>query len=310
MNRYIATPLIAVSVAVGVSSTGTGVTIAAPPAESSMCRMHPTSPVASGLGILENLAFDGRGRLLLSQQTPAGPGGAVLSMRHGGSPRVLVGNVTAPGGIVVNGDNVFVATGDSAVSGAIGRRDGTVLRVSPTTGRTAVVARGLVQPNGLAQLADGRLITSRDIGPDTMLTATDHAGHFGPATLTSTNGLATDATRTRLYVTSTFTSQSTVTVLDASGSGHEVARYTIPGIGPLNSADDLTVDHRGFIYVALNAAGRVVRIDPTDGRTCTIAENLPLTSSVRFGSGAGWDPNSLYATSFLGTVTRIHSILR
>ncbi|MEU5876474.1 hypothetical protein [Spirillospora sp. NPDC047279] len=57
--------------------------------------------------------------------------------------------------------------------------------------------------------------------------------------------------------------------------------------------------------MALNVAGRVVRLDPGTGDVCTVADGLPLVSSVRFGAGPGWDPKALYATNSLGGLTSL-----
>ncbi|MFL6062346.1 MAG: SMP-30/gluconolactonase/LRE family protein, partial [Marmoricola sp.] len=122
---------------------------------------------------------------------------------------------------------------------------------------------------------------------------------------TSTNGMAVDAARGEFYVDSTFNAKTVISVISLAGPNATLRTYTIPGIGPLNSADDLTLGVDGNLYVALNVGGKVVRVDPVTGAQCTIASGLPLVSSVRFGSGPGWDPASLYATSFTGTVTRL-----
>ncbi|MFD4179738.1 hypothetical protein ACFWPB_01300, partial [Rhodococcus sp. NPDC058514] len=61
----------------------------------------------------------------------------------------------------------------------------------------------------------------------------------------------------------------------------------------------------GNVYLTLNGAGKVVRVDPATGTTCEIASGLLLTSSARFGSGPGWDSTALYTTSFDGTVHKL-----
>src|SRR5690606_7208655 len=127
---------------------------------------------------------------------------------------------------------------------------------------------------------------------------------FAP-TLTSTNGLAFDAPRDRLIVSTTFDPTTVVAAVDTAHPANPITRTALPGFGPLNSADDLTVAPDGTAYVALNVAGAVHQVDLDNGRSCRIADNLPLISSVRFGTGPGWDPNALYATSFLGTLTKL-----
>ncbi|MGO3325127.1 SMP-30/gluconolactonase/LRE family protein [Gordonia sp. (in: high G+C Gram-positive bacteria)] len=296
------------SLAIAGAAASGSVAIAAE-ANATACGPWTRSTVASNLGTVENLGFDGRGSLLVSSQTLTGDGGSVLAIEPGRKPRPVVKNVGGPAGIAVTERGVFVATGSTAQSGLLNRSTGTVTRIDTAHARSRTVVRGLVQPNGLVALADGRFVTSRDIGSSTGLSIADPATGsvrpFGPRSLSSTNGLAMNEARTRLYVSSTFTGRTMITALDLNRPDIPLVTYTVPGFGPANSADDLTVGPDGGLYIALNAAGRVVRVDPRTGHSCTVADRLPLSSSVRFGSGPGWDRQSLYVTSFLGTVTRL-----
>ncbi|KGN34173.1 hypothetical protein N802_12290 [Knoellia sinensis KCTC 19936] len=289
----------------GLAPTSASAATASSP--DSTCAPWTKAPVAQGFGTLENLAFDGRGGLLLSETNVLGPGGALKRLTPDGQRGTLVANVTAPGGIVVHGNTVSFTTGNSPASGFLGIKDGTISSVDLDSGAVTTVATGLTMPNGLERLPDGTFVASRDVGPSTTLTAVKPSGEKAPyaPSVTSTNGLAFDPTRRALYVASTFTLASTVSVVDVDNPSAQPKVLTIPGIGPLNSADDLTVGPDGEVYVALNVAGSVVRVDPDSGATCTIASGLPLSSSVAFGSGPGWDPTALYVTSFLGTVTRL-----
>lgn len=221
------------------------------------CQTWTKTRVASGFGILENLAFDGSGGLLLSEQTALGPGGALKRLSADGETSTVTGDVTGPGGILVDGRTAYLATGNTLSSGLLGRKDGTVDAVDLDTGEHSTVASGLTQPNGLERLPDGRFVTSRDFGSPTTLSAVAPGSQPTPfaTSVTLTNGLA---------------------------------------VGP-----------DGSVYVALNVRGTVVRLDPDSGTVCTIATGLPLASAVAFGSGPGWDAQSLYVTSFAGTVTRL-----
>ncbi|MBL1079523.1 SMP-30/gluconolactonase/LRE family protein [Nocardia sp. 2] len=270
------------------------------------CGQWAKTTVASGYGSLENLAFDGRGGLLLSEISLSGSGGALQRLTAEGA-RSTVADIEAPGGIVVSGATAFVNSGNTANSGLSGLADGSIQAVDLSTGAVRPVATGLTMPNGLAQLPDGGFVVSRDMGADTTLTRVLPDGSMQrPAPgLTSTNGLAYDPERRKLFVSTTFDATSTLAVFDVDDLSAEPQRITIPGPGPMNAADDLTVGPDGAVYVALNVLGQVVRVDPDTARTCVVANGLPFTTSVRFGSGPGWDVHSLYATSFLGTVTRL-----
>ncbi len=276
-------------------------------AASESCTVWTKTLVASGFGTLENLAFDGRGGLLLSETSALGRGGALKRLTADGQRSTVVANVHGPGGIVVGGSTAWFTTGNSPASGLLGLKDGTIAAVNLDTGVVSTLATGLTMPNGLERLPDGTFITSRDIGLSTRLTAVKPNGEqtaYAPS-ITSTNGLGLDPGRRVLYVSSTFNLATTVSAVDIDNPAAPPKVFTIPGVGPLNSADDLTVGADGKVYVALNVAGSVVRVDPDSGATCTLATGMPLSSAVAFGSGPGWDPASLYVTSFAGTVTRL-----
>ncbi|MFC9996030.1 SMP-30/gluconolactonase/LRE family protein [Nocardia sp. NPDC127526] len=271
------------------------------------CGVWAKSTIASGHGTLENLAFDGRGGLLLSELSLTGSGGALRRLTPDGALST-VAPIESPGGIVVSGATAYINSGNTLRSGLTDTPDGSIQSVDLTTGTVTTAASGLRMPNGLAQLPDGSFVVSRDLGSSTALTriAADGTGaHPLAPDLTFTNGLAYDPSRRKLFVSTTFDSTTTIAAIAIDNPSAAPTRITLPGFGPLNSADDLTLGPDGAVYVTLNVAGQVVRVDPDTGHHCTIADNLPFATSVRFGQGPGWDPNSAYVTSFLGTVTRL-----
>jgi hypothetical protein len=69
--------------------------------------------------------------------------------------------------------------------------------------------------------------------------------------------------------------------------------------------DDLTIDRAGDLYIAANRPaplGEVIRLDPVDRASCVIASGLGDPSAVKFGRGAGWPSDHLYAVGFEGDV--------
>ncbi|WP_345498573.1 SMP-30/gluconolactonase/LRE family protein [Nocardia callitridis] len=261
--------------------------------------------MAQGFGPLENLAFDGRGGVLLSQQSVAGGGGSLQRLGADGSRSVAAADVDGPGAVVIGGATAYFTTGNS-VAGLLSDT-GTISALDLDTGAVRTVASGLTMPNGLARLPGGDFVVSRDLGPRAVLTRVTADGTRTPfaTSITSTNGLVYSPRHDRLFVSTSFDPTTTVAAVDISDPSAPPARLEVPGYGPANSADDLTIGPDGRIYLALNAAGAIDRIDQDTGAVCTIADGLPLTSSVRFGAGRGWDVDAIYATSFLGTVTRI-----
>jgi hypothetical protein len=275
-------------------------------ADAASCPSWQKSTVAKGYSVLENLAFDGQGTMLLSESNAGGAPGGLRSLTAAGVKGTVVADVASPGGIVVDGRTAYFNSGDGLASGLFNTADGKINKVDLDTGATSTVAAGLVMPNGLTRLPGGDFVVSRDLGQGSM-TRVNAAGvgtPFAPAA-TSTNGMAVDVARHQFYVDSTFDLQTVINVINLGDPSAKPRKIAIPGIGPLNSADDLTLGADGNIYLALNLAGSVIRVNPDTGAQCTIASGVPLVSSVRFGAGPGWDPSPLYATSFTGTITRL-----
>ncbi|MFD4440032.1 SMP-30/gluconolactonase/LRE family protein [Nocardia sp. NPDC058519] len=292
--------------AMAVTATAAVLPVNIAVAEPVSCAPWAQHTVAAGYGILENLGFDGRGNLLLAQQSVTGSAGSLQRLGADGSTSVVVDDIDGPGAILVIGGIAYFTAGNSAASALTDRADGSIRALHLDTGAVTTVATGLTMPNGLAQLPNGDFVVSRDIGAGTLtrVGADNTATPYAPS-LSSTNGLAFDRPRNRLVVSTTFTPESVVAAVDYADSDSPPRQVVIPGAGPLNAADDLTVGPDGKAYVALNVAGRIEQVDLETGQTCPIADGLPLSSSARFGSGPGWDPNALYVTSFLGTVTRL-----
>ncbi|MEW1880260.1 SMP-30/gluconolactonase/LRE family protein [Rhodococcus sp. NPDC080181] len=282
-----------------------GASIAAAPAAqaSSACTPWSVSTVASGFGMLENLEFDGRGSMIVSETSPIGPG-ALRSVAPNGDRGTLVSGVESPGGLVRDGDTLYFTTGNSAAAGLFDSSTGTIDALDLDTGGRSTYASGLAMPNGLARSETGDLFTTRNLGVAAGLSriATDRTVSTVRTDLGSANGIA--IARGKIYVGNTFDVEPVVYVLDEQDPSGSVSRVRVDGFGPLTMSDDLTVGVDGMIYLAQNLAGRVVRIDPTSGSSCAVATGVPLTSAVAFG-GVGFDPTSLYATSFDGSVREL-----
>lgn len=279
-------------------------TALAPTADaSSSCTPWSVSTVASGFGMLENLEFDGRGSMIVSETSPVGLG-ALRTVAPNGDRGTLVSDVESPGGLVRDGNTLYFTTGNSAAAGLLDTRTGTVDTIDLGTGVRSTYASGLAMPNGLARSETGDLFTTRNLGTLSGLTrvAVDGSVTTVRTDLGSANGIRIG--EGKIYVANTFDLETTLTVLDETDPSGPSARIRIDGVGPLAMSDDLTVGDDGTVYLAQNLAGRVVSIDPESGASCVIATGLPLTSSVAFG-GVGFDETALYANSFDGTVRKL-----
>lgn len=270
------------------------------------CGKWTSSVVTTGAGMLENLEFDGSGSMVLSQSALIGPG-ALLKVAPDGTRTTLVGDVTGPGGLVARDGSVYFTTGNSTVSGLFGIADGSLRKVDVADGSVTTIADGLVMPNGLVPLDGNRFLTARTLTrPGLTVIDSDGTSSIVREDLGTVDGLARSGSA--IYVTTTFDMVTAVHVLDAHDLGGPVRTITLPGFGPANMADDLTVGPDGALYVAFNAGGKVVRVDPDSGSSCEIASGLPFTSAVKFGAGPGWDPNSIYTAGFLGDVHRLERV--
>ncbi|WP_328660246.1 hypothetical protein [Nocardia salmonicida] len=256
--------------------------------------------------MLENLAFDGRGGMLLSRQGITQLG-SLDRLTPDGNVQTLASDIDAPGGIAVQGRTAYVTVGNSPTAAVLGTRDGTVDSVNLDTGARHTVATGLTMPNGLAILPDGNLVVSRNTGQAglSLIRTTDPSPIPYAVQGPTTNGLALDHTGRWLYTDTSFDSTTQLLAIDTHNPSSPPRSWAIPGAGPLNIADDLTADDAGNVYVALNLAGEVVRVDTISDATCVVARGLVGISSVRIGDGTGWDPTALYTTGFDGTVHRL-----
>ncbi|WP_249305477.1 SMP-30/gluconolactonase/LRE family protein [Rhodococcus sp. 14-2483-1-1] len=302
---------------VGAAAVVAGLVLAAsvalsPTAEaSSTCTPWSVSTVASGFGLLENLEFDGRGSMIVSETSPIGPG-ALRTVAPNGDRGTLVSGVESPGGLVRDGDTLYFTTGNSAAAGLFDMRTGTIETIDLGTGARSTYASGLTMPNGLARSATGDLFTTRNLGGASGLTRIAVGGDETVGSMStvrtdlgSANGIGVGGGN--IYVATTFDPETTVTVLDEKDPAGPSTRIRVDGFGPLTMSDDLTVADDGTVYLAQNLAGRVLRVDPETGSSCVIATGVPLTSSVAFG-GVGFDSEALYATSFDGTVRKMSPV--
>ncbi|BDD80628.1 hypothetical protein TPB0596_03910 [Tsukamurella pulmonis] len=306
MRRSRSVPLrVAALVAATAALAGAAPSLAAAAPSGAACAGWRTTVLRSGMGTLENLAFDGAGTVYLSRQNPVTGRGALLAGTQPGALRTVV-DLPNPGGIVVRDGAVHVTTANSAQSGLLGKTDGTVSVVDPATGATRTVAAGLTMPNGLALLPDGRAVTSTVLGPRQGIVATAPGGAPVPFALRgeSVNGLWFDGASGRLWATTATTATTRIYAIDPARPGSP-RRYEVPGFGPGHFADDLTVGPDGAVYAALDLPGTVVRLDPASGAQCTIATGHRGVTSVRFGRGPGWDGAAMYATTLTGKLLRL-----
>lgn len=265
--------------------------------------------VRRGLGVLESVIVDPRGRLFFTSQTWDGLRGAVLRMDHpGAEPVVLAGGITSPGGLAFDDRGMLIAGfGDGPPQGLIGNAAGLagLLLVDPDSGERQTWITGLQMANGVARAADGTVFASNDLG--THIDRVDPHGnvHRRWARVPSANGLAIDPDGRYLYAAQTFAAAAIKRVQIADPAN--VTTHARPG--PLARAaalDGLAIDPTGrCLYVAANGAGQIWRAG-SDGTIEALARGLKFPSAVAVGNGPdGFRQGNLYAVTFHGDIVEL-----
>ncbi|WP_020667272.1 hypothetical protein [Amycolatopsis nigrescens] len=273
------------------------------------CPQWKQSEVATGFGLpLENLAFDGRGGLLVSATLFSGFG-SIKRVTPDGEIGTLVDNVNGPGAIQVRDGKVYYNTGHNTLSGTLGLTDGTIDTVDLNTGERATWARNLTMPDGMTLLPNGDAVISTLIGPKAGLTRVPKEAPAAPVpyprNVPGPNGLVVSQDGATLYAVSTLNPDRQIAKIDiAHPEDESPGGLRIDAPWPFNALDDLTIGPDGMIYT-VGEHGIAYRVDPVSGSSCAISHEVFLGSSVRFGAGPGWDPASLYTTGFDGTVRRL-----
>ncbi len=263
--------------------------------------------VATGLGLpLENLAFDGRGGLLVSKTLFAG-NGSVDRVTPDGAVSTLL-PVSGPGALTVRGNELYVNTGHKTLDGTLGLKTGTIDIFDLDTGKRRTWATGLTMPDGGTILPNGDAVISTLIGPKRGLWLVRKENpsapeRYGPDLL-GPNGMVVGNDGRTLYVANTGGPDFQIAAIDLANPSAPAKKIRLQAPWPLNIIDDLALGSDGRLYTA-GEHGIVYRVDPDSGATCAIATGVHLGSSVRFGAGPGWDPESLYSTGFDGTVRRL-----
>ena len=275
-----------------------------------LCERPPrVRVVRCGLGVLESVIVDPRGRLFFTSQTWDGLLGAVLRMDHpDAEPVKLTGGIISPGGLAFDDRGMLiVGFGDGTPQGLIGNVAGLagLLLVDPDSGERETWITGLQMANGVARAADGTVFASNDFG--THIDRVDPHGNVQRrwARVPSANGLAIDPDGRYLYAAQTSVSAAIKRVEIANPAN--VTTHARPG--PLARAaalDGLAIDPAGrCLYAAANGAGQIWRVEP-DGTIEALARGLKFPSAVAVGHGPdGFREGNLYAVTFHGDIVEL-----
>lgn len=262
---------------------------------------------------LENLAFDGRGHLYV---TNVGSDRILRFTPDGKSAPIFDGEAH---GLVWGPDDRLYA------SVAAGEESWNVLRsLDANVTAFEVYSSGLPTYNGMAFDAAGNLYVSDDSvtppaeGPDLVRVPAADPARWQPWTpLYGPNGLVHDEVADVLYTVITADQASPVLRLSTTdAAASEVVTYLSYGVATLEPGlhgpqgdplypapkglDDLTLGPDRLLYIVGHLSGELLRVDPATGTTCVLATGLEEPTSVRIAHDFGPHGGKLFVTTWGG----------
>ena len=278
-----------------------------------MCERPPHKRVLrTGLGVLESVIVDARGRLFFTSQTWQGLRGAVLRMDHpDAEPVPLAGGISSPGGLAFDDRGMLIAGfGDGPLQALIGNLAGLagLLLIDPDSGERETRVTGLGMANGVVRAADGTVFASYSAGIDRI--DPDGNVHRRWAKVLSANGLAIDPGGRYLYASQTFVAAA-IKRVEIANPGN-ITTYARPGLlARAAGLDGLAVDDAGRrLYAAANGAGQIWRVEH-DGKIEALARWLKSPSAVALGHGPdGFGEGNLYVVTFHGDIVELAGAAR
>ena len=258
--------------------------------------------VAGGLGVLEAVMADRRGRLFLSDMG----GGRLLRIdRPGAEPHVLA-RFQGPAGLAWDADGTLIAGyGNSLAQAFADAPTAGLNRVDPDTGAVTEIASGMGLTNGVVRGPDGSIYATNTYGREGGRIDRVRDGRVEEAwsSVDAMNGLVLDRSGESLYGASSL-GPRVMRIPIASPERFEVYSAA-PDEDGLNGFDGMTRDDAGRLYVTAQPAGEVWRVDGP-GRWCAVARGLTSPSAVGFGGGApGFPADSLFVVTFAGQLIEI-----
>ena len=234
----------------------------------------------------EGLTFDADGRLYVSAQDP----GDELE------PDQLIE-------VMLDGSNDEVASAPSILGlesdprGILGAGIGTenLLLLDPADGSSEEIATGLGEPNFVVTTPWGTILVSDDRPGEGSILEVTWEGDvtMWSAEVPTPNGMVFSLDGGTLYVAATFEEAGLWRIPVSSEGVAGTAEKWVPFDS--SAPDGIAIDSEGNVYVALNTAGQIAKVDP-EGNSSMLATGMTGPASLAFGQG-DFDPCSLYVTS-------------
>jgi gluconolactonase len=177
---------------------------------------------------------------------------------------------------------------------------GEVLLIDQSDGSVDVITDELTAPNALVVTAWDTILVSDDSpGTDSIYEVTfDGEVSTWVTGVPTPNGLVFSLDGSFLYVATTFEEEGLWRVpVDSEGNAGTPERWVV--FEEVTFPDGVAIDSEGNVYVALNGAGRIEKVD-REGNATTLVDGIGGVASLAFGKG-DFDPCSIYATNLFGT---------
>ena len=259
--------------------------------------------ILSGQGQLESIIADARGRLFY---TDLQNGGRLLRVdAPGAEPKVLIQGINGTGGLAWEPDGTLILGVNGGNQNAIADGPaGGLLRVNPETGENTQLATGMGMANGIVRGPDGAIYASNDFagGIDRVVGGVVEDDW---SKVETPNGLVIDTAGRYLYAAQTFKPAS-VARIDLSDPAKEEPFSEAPAADLSGGPDGMTRDERDRLFVAVNLAGEVWRIDP-DRSACRVASGITNASALNWGGGGGFPARNLYVVAFSGVLVELQN---
>lgn len=240
----------------------------------------------------EGIVFDVDGTLYASAQDADGPD-QLLDVAIDGSNES-----------VAEAESILGLESDARGIVAAAIETGELLLIDPTNGSHEVIADttdGMPEaPNFVVTTPWDTILVSDDTrGEDTIYEVTwEGAVSTWVDGVPTPNGMVFSLDGSWLYVATTFeeTGLWRVPVIEGNAAGTPDKWVAFDSS---TAPDGVAIDSEDNVYVALNTAGQIAKVDP-EGNSSTLAMGMTSPASLAFGQG-DFDPCSLYVTSLFTT---------
>lgn len=228
----------------------------------------------------EGIAFGPDGRLYAAGTKS----GAVWAFTTDGAKEKIAVAPSALGIAFQGGDLIIAGFDTDAVYRARG-------------GDVSVYAAPISKPNFVAVTPWSSLLVSNDYA-DLISEVTAGGARLWTDAVPSPNGMAFDEGGERLYVVTTFDDHPHLWRVGVAGKKAGAA-VPVADFEASATPDGLALAADGSVFVALNVAGKLARVDPETGTVTEAAAGLTFPASLAFGQG-DFDPCSVYVTQLFG----------